>query len=62
MNVCKLWKFVGLGMNNVIGIKVDSRGKMMIEDLVNQIEKCIDKGQDPFMVAATAGISKICIK
>lgn len=42
-------------MKNVIGIKVDARGKMIVKDLIDQIELSREKGQDPFMVAATAG-------
>ncbi|CAL8081098.1 unnamed protein product [Orchesella dallaii] len=70
----KLASFQGLGMKNVVGIKVDRKGKMIIEDLVDQIEISLEKGQDPFMVAATAGttvlgafdpieeVAKICQK
>ncbi|CAG7725611.1 unnamed protein product [Allacma fusca] len=51
----KLASFEGLGMDNCIGVKVDSRGKMIPEELEKQIEKCIAEDKEPFLVVATSG-------
>jgi len=42
-------------MQNVIGVKVDSVGKMDVEELEKEIQKALLKGHDPFLVSATAG-------
>ena len=44
-----------MGADNVVGVKVDSRGKMDIEQLKLDIENAIRNGKEPFLVAATAG-------
>lgn len=48
---------LGMGSNNVIGVKVDPRGKMSMTELRKEIVQCLSKGQEPFLVAATAGKS-----
>jgi len=44
----------------VIGVKVDSRGKMDMKELRKEIEACLEKGNDPFLVSATAGTVHYC--
>jgi glutamate decarboxylase len=51
----KLASFQGLGADQVIGVKVDARGKMIVEELKREIEAAISAGHEPFLVAATAG-------
>ncbi|CAD5124437.1 DgyrCDS12720 [Dimorphilus gyrociliatus] len=46
---------LGIGTNNCIGIKTDSKGKMMVKDLEKQIEKTLASGAIPFFVSATGG-------
>lgn len=47
--------FMGLGSNNVVKIKTDDRGKMILADLERRIQEDIQEGEVPFMVNATAG-------
>lgn len=47
--------FLGLGTDNVYLIKTDSRGKLSVEHLKEQIAKTLSEGAVPFMVSATAG-------
>jgi len=51
----KLASFQGMGGKHVVGVKVDSRGKMDPCQLVRAIEDALAKGQEPFLVCATAG-------
>jgi hypothetical protein len=44
-----------MGGDNVIGVKVDSRGKMDIGQLKLEIKSAIEQGKEPFLIAATAG-------
>lgn len=47
----------------MVGVKVDSRGKMDVAELEREVQNSIDKGFDPFLVSATAGlISFILLK
>lgn len=73
-SVKKLASFMGIGMQNVFSVKVDSRGKMCVKDLEKQVQQVLDEGAVPLMVSATAGttvlgafdplleIKKICDK
>ncbi|XP_045462633.1 cysteine sulfinic acid decarboxylase [Harmonia axyridis] len=54
-SIKKLASFEGLGSDNVYLIKTDSRGKMDVKDLENQIERSLKEGAAPFMVSATSG-------
>ncbi|XP_034944687.1 cysteine sulfinic acid decarboxylase [Chelonus insularis] len=54
-SVKKLAAFLGIGTNNVYCIKVDSIGKMDVNNLEEQIIKTIQEGAIPLMVSATAG-------
>lgn len=51
--------FLGLGTDNVYTIKTDSRGKMEIAHLEQEIKRALDEGAKPFMVSATAGTTVI---
>lgn len=46
---------LGIGMDNVIPVSVDEKGRMIAEHLEDQIEQCRADGAVPLMVAATAG-------
>lgn len=46
---------MGLGMDNVIPVEVDSEGCMIAKDLENKILECKAQGKIPMMVASTAG-------
>ncbi|ELU00176.1 hypothetical protein CAPTEDRAFT_151334 [Capitella teleta] len=46
---------LGIGLDNVINIKADDRGRMSVEDLESRIEQALAEGGVPFFVAATAG-------
>jgi len=46
---------LGLGMDNVVKINTDARGKMIVADLEAKIKESIEKGDQPFFVNATAG-------
>lgn len=54
-SVKKMAAFEGLGSDNVILVKTDSRGKMDPADLEACIQKTLAEGGLPFMVSATAG-------
>ncbi|XP_063698333.1 cysteine sulfinic acid decarboxylase [Culicoides brevitarsis] len=54
-SVKKLASFMGIGFDNVFPIKTDSRGKMCLVNLEQQIQRAITEGGKPFMVSATAG-------
>ncbi|UAM99917.1 aminotransferase class V-fold PLP-dependent enzyme [Polaribacter litorisediminis] len=47
--------FAGIGRNNIRYIKVDTKGRMIPEDLEEQILKDIENGDIPTYVNATAG-------
>ncbi|XP_075683291.1 acidic amino acid decarboxylase GADL1 [Rhinoderma darwinii] len=47
--------FLGIGTNNVYFVKADDQGKMIPEDLENQVQKAKEEGAAPFLVLATAG-------
>jgi glutamate decarboxylase len=51
----KLASFEGIGADNAIGVKVDSRGKIIPEKLEEDIRKSLSENKEPFMVIATAG-------
>ncbi|XP_055334180.1 LOW QUALITY PROTEIN: glutamate decarboxylase-like [Paramacrobiotus metropolitanus] len=46
---------LGLGSDNVVEIPVDDRGKMDLKELERQIITCLDHGDEPLLVNATAG-------
>nr|WDE40210.1 glutamate decarboxylase-like protein [Schizocardium californicum] len=46
---------LGIGMDNVIAIQCDERGKMISADLERKIQQTKARGDTPFFVSATAG-------
>jgi glutamate decarboxylase len=46
---------LGIGMDNVVKIKTDGRGKMIVDDLRSKIKESIEQGDQPFFVNATSG-------
>lgn len=46
---------LGIGIDNLIKIKVDEQGKMIPEELEKAVKETITKGQKPFFIGATAG-------
>ncbi|PIO41232.1 hypothetical protein AB205_0131940, partial [Aquarana catesbeiana] len=46
---------LGIGTENVIAVKCDDRGKMIVSDLEEKILKAKEQGHVPFYVSATAG-------
>lgn len=47
----------GIGMNNLIKVKSDDKGRVIPNELQIAIEKSYEQGQTPFFVAATSGTS-----
>lgn len=58
-SVKKMASFLGIGTDNVYLIKTDTRGRMDADHLLNEIQRCISEGGQPFMVSATAGTTVI---
>ncbi|NNG00748.1 MAG: glutamate decarboxylase [Desulfobacteraceae bacterium] len=46
---------LGLGVGNLVKIKTDAGGRMIVSDLVDHIEGSIASGHVPFFIGATAG-------
>lgn len=46
---------LGLGSDNVYLIHVNSKGKMDVQHLEQEIQRALEEGAAPFMVSATAG-------
>ncbi len=51
----KCSRIMGLGKNNLIKVKTDSKGCMDIIDLKNTIDKCNEEGKKIFSIVATLG-------
>jgi hypothetical protein len=47
--------FLGLGSDNVYLIHCNSKGKMNVQHLEQEIQRALEEGAVPFMVSATAG-------
>lgn len=66
--------WLGIGTNNLISIKTDENGRMIIEHLIEAIELALQQNKMPFFVNATAGttvlgafddfneIANVCVK
>lgn len=54
-SVKKMASFLGLGTDNVYTVRTDSRGKMDVCHLEQQVRRAVEEGARPFMVSATAG-------
>jgi glutamate/tyrosine decarboxylase-like PLP-dependent enzyme len=46
---------LGIGSNNLVKIKTDNNGQMMVDELNKEIVRHLEQGKKPFFVAATAG-------
>ncbi len=51
----KAANILGIGTENLIKVDYNERGEMLIEDLVEKLDQCLDDSAVPFFVAATAG-------
>ncbi|KAJ8979956.1 hypothetical protein NQ317_001541 [Molorchus minor] len=58
-SVKKMAAFLGLGTDNVYLVKTDSRGRMDVGHLEEEIQKSLSEGAAPFMVSATSGTTVI---
>uniref|UniRef100_A0A8C5MDA0 Cysteine sulfinic acid decarboxylase n=1 Tax=Leptobrachium leishanense TaxID=445787 RepID=A0A8C5MDA0_9ANUR len=58
-SVTKGAAFTGIGMDNVIHVLTDDRGKMVPEDLDEKIQKAKSEGSVPFLVSATCGTTVV---
>ncbi|CAI9724269.1 cysteine sulfinic acid decarboxylase-like [Octopus vulgaris] len=47
--------FLGIGQENLIKVKTDSKGKMSVKHLQNAVELSLKQGLNPIAVVATAG-------
>jgi len=54
-SIKKAASLLGIGMQNLISIKTNGSGKMLIEDLEVQINDAIKRNLKPFLVNATCG-------
>lgn len=48
-------QWLGIGSDNLVIIKTDDNGCMIIEDLIVNIEKVLKENRQPFFVNAMAG-------
>lgn len=46
---------MGLGLNSVVTVQTDSRGRMLPESLRKAVAEAKARGGDPFFVSASAG-------
>lgn len=46
---------LGLGIKNLIKVKSDSQGRMIVEELEAEVKKSIKRGEKPFFVCGIAG-------
>jgi len=53
-SLTKAGALLGLGMDNVVKVSTDAKGKMMPSDLRKKIKEHLAKGNQPFFVTATA--------
>lgn len=54
-SIKKSINWLGLGTNNLILIKTDKYGRMIVDDLNEKINNTINEGKKPFFVNATSG-------
>nr|XP_022328984.1 cysteine sulfinic acid decarboxylase-like [Crassostrea virginica]XP_022334582.1 cysteine sulfinic acid decarboxylase-like isoform X1 [Crassostrea virginica] len=47
--------FLGIGLDNLVNVKADDKGKMDVQDLENKILQVQSEGKMPYLVNATAG-------
>ncbi|XP_047136817.1 glutamate decarboxylase 2 isoform X1 [Hydra vulgaris] len=58
-SIIKSAAMIGIGIDNVIIIKTDERGKMVVSNLEVEVQKTIKNGGEPFCVCATAGTTVV---
>ncbi|EGD74373.1 hypothetical protein PTSG_06384 [Salpingoeca rosetta] len=46
---------VGIGMNGIVGVKCDRKGRMIVSELDAALEKAVAEGKKPFFVSTSAG-------
>lgn len=54
-SIKKAMHWLGIGINNLVVVKTDVNGCMLIDELEKQIQNVIKEGRQPFFVNATAG-------
>lgn len=54
-SIKKMASLLGLGSDNVYLIHCNSKGKMDVQHLEQEIQRALEEGAAPFMVSATAG-------
>ncbi|KAJ8924799.1 hypothetical protein NQ315_000953 [Exocentrus adspersus] len=58
-SIKKMSSFLGIGSDNVYLINADSRGRMDVNHLEQEVGRALSEGGVPFMVSATAGTTVI---
>jgi sulfinoalanine decarboxylase/aspartate 1-decarboxylase len=58
-SIAKGANWLGIGMENVVKVKSDARGRMIAAELNAQISKAKEAGKVPFFVNATSGTTVI---
>lgn len=73
-SIRKACHWLGIGVDNLVSVKSDKFGCMLIDDLITCIERVVSENRRPFFVNATAGttvlgafdnldaIADVCIK
>jgi glutamate/tyrosine decarboxylase-like PLP-dependent enzyme len=51
----KAYNLMGLGLENLIKVKSDDRGRMLVSDLEEKIKKSLNENKNPFFISSTAG-------
>lgn len=54
-SIAKGANWLGLGLDNVVKVKTDERGRMVPSELDSSIQLCKKEGKEPFFVNATSG-------
>lgn len=54
-SIQKAIHWLGIGTNNLIKVKTDQNGCMLIDNLIEHIEHVLESNRQPFFVNATAG-------
>lgn len=54
-SITKAVHWLGIGTDNLIRVKSDAGGRMLVDDLIGRIEEALKEGRQPFFVNATAG-------
>lgn len=54
-SISKAAALIGVGMDNVVKVKTETRGKIIVKDLEDKIKETIARNEQPFFVCATGG-------